>query len=128
MARGRDRHQAKLAAVQALGRPLNRRARSRCELCEASTSLKVVEVEGNPHDAPHEDWALMLCDRCASLMDARRLDPADLRFLETTVWSELQPAQILAVRIVRKLADEGTVWASDVLDGLYLDPDLEALI
>ncbi len=128
MSRGRDRHQAKLAAVQALGRPLNRRARSRCELCGASTSLKVVEVEGSPHDEPHEDWALMLCERCAGLHDARRLDASELRFLETAVWSELQPAQILAVRIVRKLADEGTGWASDVLEGLYLDPDLEALI
>ena len=45
MARGLDQHRQRKEAVAGLGRTLSRRAKNRCELCEARTSLKVVEVE-----------------------------------------------------------------------------------
>ena len=121
MARGRDRHQAHKAAVAALGRNLSRRAKSCCELCGESGSLKVVEVAGGPED-PAEDWALMLCERC---QDLDRQDPASLRFLEGTMWSETVPAQVLAVRSLRKLAADEVVWATDALDGLWLDEAIQ---
>ena len=121
MARGRDRHQAHQQAVAALGRSLSRRARSNCELCGESASLKVVEVAGGPED-PVDDWALMLCERC---QDAERQDTGSLRFLEGTMWSETVPAQVLAVRLLRKLAADGVDWATEALDGLWLDEAIE---
>lgn len=127
MARGRDKHQAHKAAVAALGRELSRRARSKCELCGESRSLKVVEVDGNPDpDAgPEVAWALLLCERCISLRE--RGDGADARFLAEACWAELRPTQITAVRILRRIAPN-MPWAADTLDGLYLDPEVEALL
>lgn len=122
MSNRRDQHEARKAALAALGKPLSRRARSHCELCGADGRLDVVALEGNPEEEPDPDWALMLCLRC---QDLPRQEPSSLRFLETTMWSELQPAQILAVRTLRSL---DASWASEALEGLYLDPDREALI
>lgn len=121
MARGRDRHEAHKQAVAALGRPLSRRAKSTCELCTESGSLQVVEVAGGP-DEPDPEWALMLCERCR---DLDRQDPGSLRFLEGTMWSETVPAQVLAVRALRKLAADDVVWARDALDGLWLDESVQ---
>jgi len=128
MAKGRDKHKAHEAAVSALGRGIARRAKSACELCESGGSLKVFEVAGGP-ETPDEEWAVMLCERCAEVhTEKRRHDAGELRFLEGVIWSELQPVQIAAVRITRRLAAGGAEWAKDTLDGLYLDEDLEALI
>ncbi len=129
MARGLDQHKARVAAVQALGRGLNRRARSKCELREDRTSLTVVEVPPLPEE-PEDDCAVMLCERCAAAMaDERRGPAADtLRFLENALWSQVAPAQVVAVRVARRLAAQDVPWARDLLDTLYLDPDVEARV
>jgi len=127
MASRRDRHHAHKAALQALGKGLSRRARSRCELCEAAGErLQVTEVTGSPEEEPGEDWALLLCDRCRELTDKgpdRDLDT--LRFLTTAMWSEVQPVQVAAVRLLRRL---DVPWATEGLDGLWLDEEQEARI
>lgn len=127
MARGREEHQARLAAVARLGRNLSRRASNRCELCEERTSLSVVEVEPLP-DEPDEDAAVMACERCARAMASGRNapDPAELRALEATAWSEHAPVQVAAVRVLRRLQGDGVAWASELLDGLYLSDEVGA--
>ena len=86
MANKREQHQARKAAVQALGKSLSRRARSNCELCGDSGRLDVVEVDGNPDDDPSDDWALLLCTRCQAIGDA----PADtLRVVDALQTDEL---------------------------------------
>ena len=127
MSRGRERHQERLAAVAALGRSLSRRAGHACELCGESGSLKVVEVEPVLEEADGER-ALMACDRCADLLGGGRLEARSLRFLEMAIWNEVLPVQLTAVRLVRRLAEEGVDWARDALDGLYLDEAVEGLI
>jgi hypothetical protein len=128
MARGHDRHREHQQALAALGRGLARRCGSACELCAEKGSLKVIEVEGGPEE-PEEDWAVMLCERCQEVVTgARRHDAGSLRFLETAVWSEVRPVQIAAVRVTRGLAAAGVEWATDCLDGLYLDPEVEEII
>ena len=129
MAKGRDKHDAHQAALAALGRELSRRARSSCELCEERASLQVVEVPGGPSE-PEVDWALMLCERCRLAVANSRRGPgaSELRFIEGTAWSEIQPVQITAVRLARRLADEDVGWARDLVDGLYLDEAIEALL
>jgi hypothetical protein len=128
MAKGREKHKARQAALSSLGRGVSRRARSACELCGASGRLMVIEIAGGP-EVPEEDWAALLCERCQDLVEDRRRHPeGDQRFLESAVWSEVQPAQIAAVRLVRGLAAAEVSWARDCLDSLYLDEALEALI
>ena len=127
MARGRDEHQARKQAVSRLGRGLSRRARNRCELCEASTSLQVVEVSPLPEE-PDEESAVLVCARCHKAMEGGRGAPeaSELRFLEGTAWSEILPVQVAAVRLARRLADEGVDWARDLVDGLYLGEEARA--
>ncbi|MDG1478314.1 MAG: phnA protein [Myxococcota bacterium] len=124
MARGRDAHQARVAATAALGRTLSRRARNRCELCNSKTSLAVVEIAPLPEE-PDPEQAVIVCSRCAALLSGRREEPATLRFLEETIWAEIAIVQIAVVRLVRGLAAERIDWAERVLEGLYLDPEVE---
>jgi protein PhnA len=125
MAKGFQKDRERKAALSALGHPLSRRARSRCELCETSgRPLTPVEVEPLP-DAPEVDRALMLCDRCRDAARGGRLgEPGEWRFLEGVVWSELPAVQVTAVRLLRRLSGEGVDWTRDTLDGLYLEEDV----
>ncbi|MFT4621621.1 MAG: protein PhnA [Myxococcota bacterium] len=128
MARGRDEFQAHKAGVAALGRSLSRRAGSRCELCGEGEGLRPIEVAGGPAE-PDPEWALLACERCRDAIGPKpKWEAAELRFLETAVWSDVVPAQLAAVRLTRSLAASGVGWATDLLDGLYLDPVVEGLL
>ena len=129
MARGLDQHRQRKEAVAGLGRTLSRRAKNRCELCEDRTSLKVVEVEPVFED-PDEERAVMICARCERALTGGRgaPDPQELRFLEASVWATVLPVQLAAVRIARRLSDDEVTWARDLVDGLYLDDEVQALL
>ncbi len=129
MARGWDQFYGRRADVQALGRVLSRRARARCELCGASGPLRVVEVPPFPEE-PDVDRAVLVCDPCADALTSTkgRLDADRLRFLAETAWSEVLPVQLASVRLLRRLDAEGVHWAREILEGLYLDPEVEALV
>ena len=129
MATGHDRFYGRRSSADGLGRQLSRRARNRCELCRPSTSLFVFEVE--PVFAePDPDRAVMICERCRRAVENARLrvDPEELRFLMETVWHEILPIQLASVRLCRRLSTEGVIWASELLESLYIDPDIEALL
>ena len=128
MARGYDEHAERVAAVNALGRPLARRARSACELCGAKGDeagrLEPYEVPPAPPD-PDAERALLSCERCAAAMDGGRLAERELRFLEGAAWSEVPAVQVSAVRLLRRLAGERVDWAREALENLYLSPEIE---
>lgn len=125
MARGLDRHQARQNAVSAMGKVLSRRARNRCELCRTRTSLKVIEV-GPLEEEPQDHRAILVCGSCEKLITGGVDNDNEVRFLSEAVWSEALPVQLTAVRLVKRLADDGVGWAVKVIDGLYLDPEVEA--
>jgi protein PhnA len=128
MARGRDAHRARQDELSALGKDLSRRARSKCELCGESAPLTPTLLV--PDDPITLDGALLLCDRCAILLQKGRHDGAEgLRFLETAVWSELAPAQVAAVHIVERLAAEEEIpWAREAAEGLWLADEVRAWV
>lgn len=71
----------------------------------------------------------MLCARCQDLVSGKLMgDPNQLRFLEESIWSEVLPVQLAAVRLVRKLAADGESWAVDALDVLYLEEEVEQMV
>jgi hypothetical protein len=72
---------------------------------------------------PDVDAALLACTRCRDAIAGKRVELAELRFLEGAVWSELEPARLAAIRIARTLDVQ---WATDALDGLWIDDDLAA--
>ncbi len=126
MAKGYDKHQERLEAINALGRGLARRARSTCELCEESgIPLHVREVPPLPEE-PEQDSAVMVCEPCGDAIGGGRMDnPDTFRGLEGVVWSEVPAIQVAAVRLLRRLGEQGADWASEVLDGLYIDPEVQ---
>ncbi len=129
MASGYQADKARKDAVNALGRELARRSKSRCELCgEGGRRLEVVEVPPLA-ERPEAGRAVLLCEPCADGVMGRVNHPAERwRFLEEVVWSEVAPVQVTAVRMARKLSEDGVGWARDLLAGLYLAPEIEAWV
>ncbi len=127
MVRGYDKHQGRLEALAALGRALARRSHSSCELC-AATQVRLDPFEVPPlGEEPLLERTLLLCERCRQGVSAvKRIDGAAWRFLETAVWSELAPAQALSLYLVRSLAGRGESWAVDLLDQVYVAPEVAA--
>ncbi len=127
MARGRDRHDARAAALAALGKDLSRRAGSACELCEGKDAPRPTPIP--PPDEATLDAAILACSRCRELLEGGRLpDASDLRFLETAIWSEIPPVQIAAIRLLQRLVDDEIAWAIEAREGLWLDEETEARV
>lgn len=83
-----------------------------------------------PPEEADLDAAILACEECRDWVQGGRIDdPEELRFLETTAWSDVAPVQIAAVRLLRRLVDEGSApWAGDLLDTLWLSDELQARI
>ena len=127
MAKGLLKHQERQSALGLLGKDLARRARSKCELCEASgVSLTTYEVPPEPSE-PDMDHCVMICDTCKDqLLHPKRSQPDHWRCLTKSIWSEVPVVQALSLRYLRKLAEEHQ-WAADTLEIAYLTPEVEAL-
>lgn len=125
MARGRDKHEARLNALNLLGRHLARRSGSRCELCEtAGVPLRPHEV-GPPPEEPDLERTIFVCDPCGSAVDGKGVgDAGRWRFLEGVVWSDVPVVQVAAVRITRRLADSGVAWAVALSSSVYVADDV----
>lgn len=128
MARGREAHEARQAQLMGLGKDLSRRAGSACELCGGRDAPRPQLVP--PPDEPDLDNTILACTPCRELLDGGRLprDASDLRFLETAIWSEVAPAQIAAVRLLRRVAGSGVAWAAEADEALWLPEEVEARI
>lgn len=123
----KERHDAREAAVRALGRVLTRRAASRCELCgPEGLDVRVTEVPPI-EDTPSPEAAILACARCRALLDGAPLpDHVDaLRFIEGAAWSETRPVQAAAVRLLERLGAAGVAWATEAREGLWLPDDPE---
>jgi len=125
MAKGYDKHRERLEAVNALGRELTRRSSSKCELCGAGgVKLSGLEIEPLPAQ-PDPDHTLFACDICRDGISGGKLDGARWRFLESVIWSDIPVVQVTSVRMCRKLQEQGVGWAADLLDNVYLSPEVE---
>ena len=127
MARGKDKHMERLASVNALGTPLSKRSKSKCEFCDDRSSLRVYEVPPVPEEPAYEA-AILLCDACSELLNIKKYEERErpLHFLVEKAWSEIRPVQLASVRILYKLADLKVAWAQNAVADLYLDPEIEA--
>jgi len=128
MAKGYDQHQEHLHKLSLLGKDLTRRSGASCELCTNSgVPLSIYEVPPQAKE-PQLENVLHICQACRSQLDRpKNLDANHWRILSETVWSEVPAAQVMAVRILRHLASNHA-WAQEILEGVYLDEDLETWI
>ncbi len=103
-----------------LERELKKRSDSKCELCTSEENLKVYIVP--PTKNQSLDKALLACNTCISQIENSEITDANhWRCLNDSMWSEHQPVQIVAWRMLSRLRDEG--WPQDLLDMMYFDED-----
>jgi protein PhnA len=126
MAKGYDTHQARAAALQSLGKDLARRAKSKCELTGVSgVPLRAYEIPPVPAD-PELDRTLLVSEAChAVLARPKSLSGQEWRCLAETVWAEMPAIQVVSWRLLSVLALKED-WAREVLDGVFLDPEVQA--
>ena len=111
VAKGYDKHQERLAAINLCGKDLARRAKRKCELCEANDDPRPYDTDADAE--PSLDTLVLLCQRCRSVADGAKADARELRFLETAVWHELSHVGELARKMLARVDAD---WARATLD------------
>ena len=116
MAKGKEKHQRRLDAINLLGKDLARRAGRSCELCDEREGCRPYDLE--PDKAPELEHLILLCGSCRELMDRPGQKPADhMRFLANHCWSDRVPVQAAVQRLLEPLQ---TDWATEALDNLAM--------
>ncbi len=98
------------------------RSGKQCELCAATSDLKIYEVK--PVSTGGVDGSLLACGTCIGQIDnPETTDANHWRCLNDSMWSEYRAVKVVAWRMLSRLRKEG--WPQDLLDMLYLeDADL----
>lgn len=126
MAKGLQKHQERVAALNSFGKELARRAKSKCEVCEdAGVPLAVYEVGPEPKE-PELEKCVFACERCRTALDEpkKKLEPNEWRTLGNTIWSEVPAVQVAVVRLLRRIAPDGD-WARESLEEAYLEETIQ---
>jgi protein PhnA len=127
MGKGYDENQQRKNELNRLAKPLVRRSRSQCELCEADgvkLSVFVVPPESEPVTA---EQCLFLCETCREQIEnPKQLEVGHWRCLNHSIWSETPAVQVMSARMLKRLSTES--WAEDLLEEAYFDAEVEAWI
>ncbi len=127
MAKGYDVNQERRQALSLFGKDLARRAKSKCELTQASgVPLLTYEIPPVPNDPEFERCLLISENVLAQLEQPRSLRPGEWRHLNEVIWSDIPAVQAMALRILRHLAP-AEPWAQNLIEESYLHPGVEAL-
>lgn len=128
MAKGYDQHMERKNKVTSFGRELTRRAKSKCELCEATgVSLSIFEVPPIKEE-PEIERCIFICDECRAKLDRiKKAKENDFRFLTNSIWSEVDMVRALSIRLLQEMATKYS-WAELVSEDLYIDEATEELI
>jgi protein PhnA len=105
---------------------LVRRSRSHCELC-SKNGVKLDIYELLPlEEEPYVDGCIFICDSCRKqITEPKKMIPSHWRCLNNSLWSEVPAVQVMAFRMLRRLATTEQHWAKELLEHAYLEPALE---
>lgn len=112
MAKGRQKHQDYLNALNLLGKDLARRARSKCELSEEPGALITYDLEGSDAE-PSMDHVLLVSPQMQTYLDGGSFEAESVRFLENVVWSTEPAIRRAAVQLLQRIE---APWAQDAID------------
>lgn len=128
MAKGYDQHMERKNKVSSFGKELTRRAKSKCELCEATgVSLSVFEVP-LVKEEPEVERCIFICDECRDKLERiKKAKENDFRFLTNSVWSEVDMVRAVSIVLLKEMSKKYS-WAEQVLEDLYIDEATEELI
>lgn len=102
-------------------RELKKRSDSKCELCNTDENLHIYTLA--PKKEENLEKSIMACTTCiGQIEDPETTDPNHWRCLNDSMWSEHQPVQVMAWRMLSRLRAEG--WPQDLLDMMYLEDDV----
>jgi protein PhnA len=94
MAKGYDTNQERKQALSLLGKDLARRAKSKCELTQASgVPLVTYELPPVPNDPEFERCLLVSEDVLAQLNKPSKLRADEWRHLSELIWSAFRPCR-----------------------------------
>ena len=99
------------------------RSGKQCELCAATSDLKIYEVKPTSTvGGSGVDGSLLVCETCTTQIDnPEETDANHWRCLNDSMWSEHRAVKVVAWRMLSRLRKEG--WPQDLLDMLYLEDD-----
>lgn len=128
MAKGYDMYKERLDKVTGFGRELTRRAKSKCELCEA-TGVKLSVFEVPPvQEEPEVERCIFICDDCRDKIEKlKKVKENDLRFLSSSIWSEVPMVRAFSIYLLKNISGKFG-WAEDMLGDLYIDEDTEEML
>ena len=126
MGKGYDTHQARVVALQGLGKDLARRAKSKCELTGAAgVPLRPYEVPP-VGEGPQIERTLLVSEACIEMLKhPDRLKGREWQCLAEVVWSEMPAVQVVAWRMLNELAKRED-WARQVIEEIFLDEEVES--
>jgi protein PhnA len=102
---------------------LLQRSNSMCELCTSESNLTVYQIP--PVGDANADQCIFACNTCREQIEnPESIEVNHWRCLNDSMWSQVPAVQVMAWRMLTRLAAEG--WPQDLLDMLYLDDELLA--
>ena len=128
MSKGFERNQEHLAQLNALGRELTRRAKSKCEFCNSAGKKLVIYEAILNKQAVNIEHCLFICEDCLALLQhPPKQNQSQLHFLSNTIWSDTPIVKALAIAELQKLAPV-IPWTQELLDSAYIEPEIQELI
>lgn len=101
-------------------RELNKRSKSKCELCASTDKLKVYEVR--PTEKGRLEGNIMACFTCVAQIETPGSEDINhWRCLNDSMWSEHTEVQVVAWRMLSRLRAYG--WPQELIDQMYFDED-----
>ena len=94
------------------------RSGSVCELCGASDDLSAFEVVPSDNSS---DQYICACAACQNDMALDALTANRWHCLNDSMWSQVPAVQVVAYRLLSRLASQGEVWSQDQIEVMYLD-------
>jgi len=101
---------------------LLQRSNATCELCTAEDNLSAYNLP--PESIDTAEQSILICQTCHDqITQVSPLNETHWQCLNNSMWSTVPAVQVMAWRLLKALSSAS--WAQDLLDMLYLEPEMQ---